>query len=105
MKIIDDVLDYPAKNSIFVKSINPLQTGLVLFKFIDDVKANFNFSVYTAEAMKEKCEKYMISLLKMYKCPNEIKPILDNLDVEGRDCFWYFQNYQMFRLMESKILN
>ena len=55
MKIIEEVLNYPAENHIFVKTCNPLQTGLVLYKFIDDVKIHFDFSEYTAEAMKDKC--------------------------------------------------
>ena len=47
----------------------------------------------------------MVELLKMYKTSDEIRPILDNLDVEGKDCFWYFEVYQMFKLLESKIMN
>ena len=48
MKNIEEVLSYPAENSMFIKTCNPLQTGLVLYKFIDDVKINFDFSEYTA---------------------------------------------------------
>ena len=55
MKIIEDVLEYCAYESVFTKSCNPLQTGLLLYKTIDDIQVNFNYSEYTAEAMKERC--------------------------------------------------
>jgi len=47
----------------------------------------------------------MVEILKMYKDPVEIVPIIENFDIEGRDCFWYIANYQIFRLLETKIMN
>jgi len=69
MKIIEEVLDYPAENHIFLKTCNPLQTGLLLYKFIDDVKMHFDYSEYSAQALKSKCTEFMASVLELYKCP------------------------------------
>ena len=43
--------------------------------------------------MKDLCQEYMKQLLNMYNDIKLIKPILDNKDIEGRDCFWYFMKY------------
>ena len=37
MKIIEQILNEPAKNSIFRNNINPLRVGLMLFKILDEV--------------------------------------------------------------------
>ena len=47
----------------------------------------------------------MVEILKMYKDPSEMIPLIENFDIEGKDCFWYITNYQIFRLLESKIMN
>lgn len=35
-KQILSILDEPAENSIFKRNINPLRTGLILYKLVDD---------------------------------------------------------------------
>ena len=94
MKILDSVIACEDSfKSVFLTSVNPLQTGLLLYQCIDDIKNNFHYSEYTSEVMKDRCQDYMISILAVYKCPNEIKPVLDNLDILGKDCFYYFTKY------------
>ena len=34
-----------------------------------------------------------------------MKSIIEHLDIEGKDCTWYFNEYQMFNLLETKIMN
>lgn len=36
-KLILEILDEPAENSILKKNINPLRTGLILYKFVHDL--------------------------------------------------------------------
>lgn len=60
-----------------------------LYKAIDDIQRNFNFSYYTSESMKEVCLDHMVEILKMYKDPNEMSTILETDDIEGKDCIWY----------------
>ena len=48
MKIFEEILSEPAENSIFRQNINPLRVGLTLFKLIDDIQIQFNYSPYTS---------------------------------------------------------
>lgn len=52
MKIFEEVLSEPAENSVFRQNINPLRVGLTLYKLIDDIQTQFNYSPYTSQFMK-----------------------------------------------------
>ena len=105
MKDFDDVLKYPSTESIFKKSVNPIQTGLFMFKVIDDIQTQFNFSYYTSLSLKTKLEDNMVEILKMYKNSAQIKVIVANIDINGLDAFYYIQKYDIFKLLETKIMN
>lgn len=47
----------------------------------------------------------MVAIMKMYKDPKEMVPIIQNPDILGLDFFWYINNYQIFRLLETKVMN
>ena len=105
MKVFDEVLDYPANNSFFKRSLNPIKTGLQFYSIIEDIKHHFNFSQYTSEQLKKQVSDQMIQILKMYKDPMEINPIMENLDINGRNAFQYITHLQIFSLLETKIMN
>ena len=44
MKILGEVLDEPAANSVLRNNINPLRVGLMLYRLIETVTENFQFS-------------------------------------------------------------
>ena len=52
MEIFDVVLKKPANESIFKQNINPLRVGLTMFKLIDDIQREFNYSPYSSATMK-----------------------------------------------------
>jgi len=53
MKIIDDILDEPAENSIFRNNINPLRLGLQLYHTISEVHRKSGFSEYITNSIKD----------------------------------------------------
>ena len=44
MKIFEEMLAEPSENSIFVTNLNPIRTGLILYKTIDEMAIKFNYS-------------------------------------------------------------
>jgi hypothetical protein len=52
MEIFDVVLKKPANESIFKQNINPLRVGLTMYKLIDDIRIEFNYSEFCSDAMK-----------------------------------------------------
>ena len=61
--------------------------------------------LYTSDAIKETILDHLVVIIKMYKDPIQIIPILENIDIEGKSCFYYITKYQLYRLLETKIMN
>ena len=47
----------------------------------------------------------MVKITDIYKKPRTMKYLLERPDVLGKDCIWYFNEYQIFRILETKIMN
>ena len=52
MEIFDIVLKKPANESIYKQNINPLRVGLTMYKLIDDIQHEFNYSSFSSATMK-----------------------------------------------------
>ena len=53
MKIIEGVLNEPANNHVLKMNINPLRTGLMLFRVIHEVSDAFGYSPGTTQILKD----------------------------------------------------
>ena len=53
MKIIEGVVGEQAHNSVLKMNINPLRTGLMLYRVIDEVYHAFQYSAGTTQIMKD----------------------------------------------------
>ena len=105
MEIFDQVLKKPANESIFKQNINPLRVGLTMFKLIDDIQKEFNYSSFSSATMKSLITDQIIKILEIYKEPEEMIPLMERLDIGGKDCFWYLEKYEMFKILDSKIMD
>ena len=77
----------------------------MLYNAIDTLDNKFNFSEYTANVLKTECESQLVKIMKVYDDPDAIAPVMDNLDIEGHDVFYYLIKFQMFMILECKIMN
>ena len=66
-----EVLAEPAENSIFKRNINPLRTGLILYKLVDDLQEHFNISEYTVEQIHLSLNNQLVAMLDSYHEPDE----------------------------------
>ena len=55
--------------------------------------------------MKEALIEQLITILNVYKDPSEITPLLENIGMDGHDAFYYLQNYNLSRLLNTGIMN
>ena len=53
MESIESVLEEPPENSLFGKTVNPISTGCLLYKVVDDICNIFNLSKYNADKVKD----------------------------------------------------
>ena len=55
--------------------------------------------------MKNKIEDQLKSIVDVYKDPNEIIILMENQDIDGHNCFFYMQKYNLYNLLDSKIMD
>ena len=47
----------------------------------------------------------MVVIMQIYKKPSDMKHVIEHFDIAGNTCIYYFNKYQMFRVLETKIMN
>lgn len=104
-EIVDSILDEPASNSIFKNNLNPIRVGLNLYKLIDDVSNEFNLKGFTTSQIKAKINEQLILVVDTYTNPNHIIPLVERLDLFGKDSLSYMVDYELFEIMRTKIFD
>lgn len=105
MKVIEIVLQEPASESIFKHNINPLRIGLMLFKLIDDVQKEHGYSINSTKIMKETLTDQLVKVLDFYKDPDELMILIEQPDLEGNNCFWYLDEYDLYSILDCRIMD
>ena len=60
MEIIDSVLGAAPADSIFVKTVNPISSGCLLYKVVHEICEKFNFSAYNSDKIKDKIMEQIV---------------------------------------------
>ena len=76
-----------------------------MYKLIDDIQHEFNYSSYSSATMKSIITDHIVKILEIYKEPEEMIPLMERLDIDGKDSFWYLEKYEMFEILDSKIMD
>lgn len=105
MKILIEVIDEPASNSFLRNNINPLRVGLLLYRLIAECVEIFGYSTHTASIMQESIEEKLVAVLEMYVEPLEVQRMIEMKDYEGHNMFWYLDKYDIFGILDCRILD
>lgn len=52
MKEFEKIIEVQAGETVFRLNVNPIRTGLALFKTFDDIQTQFGYSLYCTNMMK-----------------------------------------------------
>jgi hypothetical protein len=55
--------------------------------------------------MKNKVESQLKLIIDVYKDPAEIINLIETQDIDGHNCFFYMQNYSLYSILDSKIMD
>ena len=53
MKTMEIMIAEPASNHILKKNLNPLRTGLILYRVLDEVQKEYAYSPHSTAILKE----------------------------------------------------
>ena len=55
--------------------------------------------------MKDMLCDQIVKVLDMYNDPEDLLVLVEEVDYEGNDCFWYLDEYDMYSLMGCRIMD
>ena len=105
MLAFDDILENPPDNSIFKMNINPIRVGFQLFKTIDDIQRTHANSVYFTNKLKQKLIEQLVIIIDAFKDTEDIIPMIDQPGIDGRNIIWYFNQYEICQILNTKIMD
>lgn len=105
MKTIETMLEDPPEESLMRVNLNPLRVCMIMYKVIDDIQHQVQYSSYATKVIKEKIKKLCIQFLELYENPEQILQLVKSKDILDNDCLWYMLNYQLYQILDTKILD
>ena len=104
MKVFESVIGNDYHSSIFKVNLNPLRLGLQLYMMIDVMAQASGYSENTARGMQDEIDSQLQKVLESFES-EDIVTLIVTPDFEGRNCFWYFQKYELFSLLELNVMS
>ena len=44
-------------------------------------------------------------MLEMYNDPDELEILVDAIDYDGKDCFWYLDHFSLYTILDCRIMD
>lgn len=77
----------------------------MLYRLVNEIKTTFNYSEHTARIICETIEEQLVALLEIYIEPNDVQRMVEMPDYEGHNLFWYLDNYDIYGILDCRILD
>ena len=61
--------------------------------------------MYATDVMKTYVRSQIIKVLKTHNDIYEMFHIMELTDFRGRNCYWYFKNYELYEILDAKIMD
>ena len=55
--------------------------------------------------MFDNLEESIVKMLEMYNDPEDLQEMVEFTDYEGNDCFWYLDEFDMYGILDSRIMD
>ena len=79
--------------------------GLLLYRVLDEVQKEHAYSEHSTNIMKEMVTEQLRSSLEMYTDPDEVMILVEQVDYEGHDLFWYLDEFDMYNILDCRIMD
>ena len=105
MKAIEQVVQYDTEISLFVNNINPLRVSLMLYRAVDVIAGQFSYSEKSTSIIKEKIVSTLSKVLNSYQDTEELTFLIEQQDFNGKNCFWYMNEYSLYEILSCRMLD
>ena len=75
------------------------------YRLISELTQQFRYSAHSSALLKEHMADQLVKMLEMYNDTNEMLRICEMTDYEGNDVFWYLDEYDLYSILDCRILD
>jgi hypothetical protein len=82
-----------------------MRVGLILYRVLDEVQSTYGYSPHSTEILKEILADLIRETLEIYNDPEELMLMVEQIDYQGHDCFWYLDEYNLYSILDSRMMD
>mmetsp|Transcript_27176 Transcript_27176/g.41355 ORF Transcript_27176/g.41355 Transcript_27176/m.41355 type:complete len:179 (-) Transcript_27176:2259-2795(-) len=102
---MQEILGESSENSLYRFNVNPFKLSLMLYRLADDLCDKYSQLEFLTDSMKETLRDQMLKIMSTFGGHREIVPIIESVDFNGNDCFWYLLKYQLYDVLNSQVID
>jgi len=85
--------------------MNPLKICVLMIDIVKNIVKNYKINFMRCNKILEQLEDRCRHIINSYKSPDELKMILKQTDLFGRDLLWYISEHGIFSILDTKTMD
>jgi hypothetical protein len=103
-KILESMVSQSYEKNVFYKNINPIRTGLMVYKLVHDLHYHCDTADGVTTNLKQTVKEKLIGVVQTYKDAEAIIPLFEQTDFEGQNCYYYLSKFELSEILNCPIL-
>jgi hypothetical protein len=105
LSVFEMRMEEEISKSIITYNINPLKILILMIDIVKNILKSFKINFMRCNKMLENLEERSRNIINSYKSPDELKLILKQNDLFGRDLLWYISEHGIFSILDTKVMD
>lgn len=85
--------------------MSPLKILILMIDIVQNIVKNYKINFMRCNKILEHLEDRSRHIINSYKSPDELKMILKQTDLFGRDLLWYISEHGIFSILDTKVMD
>ena len=77
----------------------------MLYRVLCEVSETHGYSENSTNLMKDMLTEQILKMLEIYTDPDEMMILVEQTDYQGKNCFWYLDEYDLYTILDSRIMD
>jgi hypothetical protein len=103
--VIEEKVQDGIKDSIMTSNLNPLKLMILMLDILIKISSSFKITVFRCMKIQEPLEERAKSIVNSFSRPEELKLILKETDLFGKDLLWYISEHNIYSILDTKLMD
>jgi hypothetical protein len=98
-------LDDEVNKNFISYNHNPLKLLIVIIDILNKIKVKFKIAYLRCNKIAEQCELKCKKIIDSFVSPDELKIVLKQRDMFGKDLLWYVAEHNIYKILDAKVMD